>query len=606
MGFKRKLRWLILLLMPLFIFTGCGDLEPDMQDTRTVILNMDFHKRSSSRSISSVSASELSQYNSHLILAVPSLEYLTSSYRNYYSSFAQGLMNTADKNVSLEIPLNTQMKIFAFLFRDTYSLYDLISGYQEVGYYGESDKFSIGTQTNNLSLGITLNAASANEDASTGGGDDSGNDGGSGDYSNTDNEDASTGGGDDSGVDDSGNDGGSGDYSNTDTTAPVIETVTAVTTPTSNSTPDYTFSSTESGSITYGGPCATAGSATTNAIVGHNLIIFNTLSDGSYINCTITVTDPAGNESTTLHIPDFTVQTISTLPAPDNLSASGTSTSVTLKWNAVTDASSYTLYWDNVSGIDSSDNAFNNITNDNYTHNNLDNGTTYYYKVAAVNSSGTGTLSSEKIYITNLWDGMVAHYSFNGNANNVKANYNGTVSGATMSTGRGNDNNTAYSFDGVDDYIDFGSGILSGNGSFTIVVSINSTTTSSRILQQRDDQGFNGQYMLDILDNGSIKFNTYYNGFKWNVTSSSALNDGSWHHLAFVQKDNGGQMYLNGILEQTDNTGGKVNLTSSLKTYIGGDLRNYNSYYSGKVDDLRIYSRALSVSEIQTLHNIID
>jgi len=581
MGFKRKLRWLILLLMPLFIFTGCGDLEPDMQDTRTVILNMDFHKRSSSRSISSVSASELSQYNSHLILAVPSLEYLTSSYRNYYSSFAQGLMNTADKNVSLEIPLNTQMKIFAFLFRDTYSLYDLISGYQEVGYYGESDKFSIGTQTNNLSLGITLNAASANEDASTGGGDDSG-------------------------VDDSGNDGGSGDYSNTDTTAPVIETVTAVTTPTSNSTPDYTFSSTESGSITYGGPCATAGSATTNAIVGHNLIIFNTLSDGSYINCTITVTDPAGNESTTLHIPDFTVQTISTLPAPDNLSASGTSTSVTLKWNAVTDASSYTLYWDNVSGIDSSDNAFNNITNDNYTHNNLDNGTTYYYKVAAVNSSGTGTLSSEKIYITNLWDGMVAHYSFNGNANNVKANYNGTVSGATMSTGRGNDNNTAYSFDGVDDYIDFGSGILSGNGSFTIVVSINSTTTSSRILQQRDDQGFNGQYMLDILDNGSIKFNTYYNGFKWNVTSSSALNDGSWHHLAFVQKDNGGQMYLNGILEQTDNTGGKVNLTSSLKTYIGGDLRNYNSYYSGKVDDLRIYSRALSVSEIQTLHNIID
>ena len=331
------------------------------------------------------------------------------------------------------------------------------------------------------------------------------------------------------------------------------------------------------------------------------------MSDGSYINCTITVTDnPAGNESTTLQIPDFTVQTISTLPAPDNLTASGTSTSVKLKWNTVTDASSYTLYWDNVSGIDSSDNSFNNIANDNYTHNNLDNGTTYYYKVAAVNSSGTGTLSSEKIYITNLWDGMVAHYSFNGNANNVKANYNGTVSGATMSTGRGNDNNTAYSFDGVDDYIDFGSGILSGNGSFTIVVSINSTTTSSRILQQRDAQGFNGQYMLDILDNGSIKFNTYYYGFKWNVTSSSALNDGSWHHLAFVQKDNGGQMYLNGILEQTDNTGGKVNLTSSLKTYIGGDLRDYNSYYSGKVDDLRIYSRALSVSEIQTLHNIID
>ena len=55
--------------MSLFLFTGCGDLEPEMQDTRTVILNMDFHGKSSSRSSSSVSASELSQYNTHLILA---------------------------------------------------------------------------------------------------------------------------------------------------------------------------------------------------------------------------------------------------------------------------------------------------------------------------------------------------------------------------------------------------------------------------------------------------------------------------------------------------------------------------------------------------------
>ena len=82
------------------------------------------------------------------------------------------------------------------------------------------------------------------------------------------------------------------------------------------------------------------------------------------------------------------------LPAPDNLSASGANNTITLTWNTVSGATSYTLYWDNVSGIDSSDTAITSITNDNYTHNNLDNGSTYYYKVAAVNSSGTGTLSS--------------------------------------------------------------------------------------------------------------------------------------------------------------------------------------------------------------------
>jgi len=295
MGFKRKLRLLILVLMPLFLFTGCGDLEPDMQDTRTVILNMDFHGKSSSRSSSSVSASELSQYNTHLILALPSGEVLTSNYMNFHSSFAQGLMNTADKKVSLEIPLNTQMKIFAFLFQENYSMSELFSGTREVGYYGESQSFSIGSQTNNLSLGITLQ--STGTDTNTGGG-------------------------------------------STDTTPPVIAEVTPITTPTTDTTPYYTFSSSEAGTITYGGSCATAGSATTNAIVGHNLIIFNTLSSGTYSNCTITVTDSAGNASNTLTITSFTVQTISTLPAPDNLSASGANNTITLTWNSVSGATS--------------------------------------------------------------------------------------------------------------------------------------------------------------------------------------------------------------------------------------------------------------------------
>ena len=38
-------RWLILVAMPLILLGGCGDLEADMQDTRTVSLNMDFHDK---------------------------------------------------------------------------------------------------------------------------------------------------------------------------------------------------------------------------------------------------------------------------------------------------------------------------------------------------------------------------------------------------------------------------------------------------------------------------------------------------------------------------------------------------------------------------------
>ena len=87
-------------------------------------------------------------------------------------------------------------------------------------------------------------------------------------------------------------------------TAPIIAEVTAVATPTNDSTPDYTFSSTEAGTITYGGSCS---SSTTTAIAGNNTITLNTLSDGTYSNCTITVTDSAGNVSSSFTITSFTV-----------------------------------------------------------------------------------------------------------------------------------------------------------------------------------------------------------------------------------------------------------------------------------------------------------
>ena len=76
------------------------------------------------------------------------------------------------------------------------------------------------------------------------------------------------------------------------TTALIIEEVTAVTTPTIDTTPNYTFSSTKAGTITYGGSCS---SSTSIAIAGNNTITLNTLSDGTYSNCTITVADNSGD-----------------------------------------------------------------------------------------------------------------------------------------------------------------------------------------------------------------------------------------------------------------------------------------------------------------------
>ena len=104
-----------------------------------------------------------------------------------------------------------------------------------------------------------------------------------------------------------------------DATAPTLAEITSVPTPDNNSSPSYTFNSTEAGAITYGGDCSS--SATAAAIIGDNTIAFDPLLDGLHNNCTIVVTDDAGNASETLNVSAFTIDTVapvSTIDSPDN------------------------------------------------------------------------------------------------------------------------------------------------------------------------------------------------------------------------------------------------------------------------------------------------
>ena len=108
----------------------------------------------------------------------------------------------------------------------------------------------------------------------------------------------------------------------TDTTSPVIAEVNAVTTPTDDNTPNYTFSSDETGTITYGGSCS---SSTTSAVSGNNTITLVGLSDGTYSDCKITVTDYTGNTSNSLAITSFTIDTTDNTTTTSTTAIFGTS-----------------------------------------------------------------------------------------------------------------------------------------------------------------------------------------------------------------------------------------------------------------------------------------
>jgi hypothetical protein len=81
--------------------------------------------------------------------------------------------------------------------------------------------------------------------------------------------------------------------------------------------------------------------------------------------------------------------------APTGLTATAGNTQITLAWTASSGAASYNVYRGTSAGGESSTPIATGVTTVNYTNTGLTNGTTYYYKVKAVNSAGTSGYSNE-------------------------------------------------------------------------------------------------------------------------------------------------------------------------------------------------------------------
>ncbi|MFZ2149735.1 MAG: peptidoglycan-binding protein [Minisyncoccia bacterium] len=117
-----------------------------------------------------------------------------------------------------------------------------------------------------------------------------------------------------------------------DSVSPVIAEVTPVPPLDTDDTPDYTFSSDEAGDITYGGGCS---SGTASASAGSNTVTFDSLLDGTY-NCTVRVTDAAGNLSNLLAASAFTIDTTDPTLTSVNISSNNANTAYAKVGDTVT------------------------------------------------------------------------------------------------------------------------------------------------------------------------------------------------------------------------------------------------------------------------------
>ncbi|MCD4829079.1 MAG: hypothetical protein K8R90_06580 [Candidatus Cloacimonetes bacterium] len=207
--------------------------------------------------------------------------------------------------------------------------------------------------------------------------------------------------------------------------------------------------------------------------------------------------------------------------------------------------------------------------------------------------------------------GLVAYYPFDGNANDESGNEHiGSVNGAVLTTDRFENVNKAYEFFGTDEYIS-----VQDNNDFDLFSSIDSKATISTwvklnvvsgehtILTHKttgiDTRWVLGHYsapgngiFFAIINAGTISYQLH---------NLEELNDTDWHHLALVKDGSQYKIFIDGEISFTGTSTATVNANGNL--WMGVKCDTWPGDLNGKLDEVKLYNRALSGIEVRALYN---
>lgn len=165
---------------------------------------------------------------------------------------------------------------------------------------------------------------------------------------------------------------------------------------------------------------------------------------------------------------------------------------------------------------------------------------------------------------------------------------------------------TGCNFDGVDDYASVADNAILKQPSNAITLSawIYAPTPTSNYQMIIDKQPSTGSYGYTLrLDSTSGKILFRVSGTSnTDLLGNTVLSASTWYHVLGVYDGNTSKIYVNGVLDGSQaNSGTIVYDTSDLGIGRRGNQAAY--YFNGKIDEARIYSRALSPQEVVNLYN---
>tara|TARA_R100001198_G_scaffold92862_1_gene72717 strand:+ start:224 stop:1021 length:798 start_codon:yes stop_codon:yes gene_type:complete len=174
--------------------------------------------------------------------------------------------------------------------------------------------------------------------------------------------------------------------------------------------------------------------------------------------------------------------------------------------------------------------------------------------------------------------------------------------------------NISFDFDGTNDYLTRATiGSLQTTGSVSAWVKLDSMSANGFIFQLRAESGTDDQIIL-LWNNASavIRGNVKFGGTTNVVDSGSGLeNDGNWHHVVFTwmsgsktASDNYTRIYIDGSETDNDAIGNTwADASAPAELVIGRNSIQSNAYFNGHINDVAIFSDALTSSEVTAIYN---
>ncbi|NLR82906.1 LamG domain-containing protein [Chitinophaga eiseniae] len=217
---------------------------------------------------------------------------------------------------------------------------------------------------------------------------------------------------------------------------------------------------------------------------------------------------------------------------------------------------------------------------------------------------------------TSADSGLIAHWPLDSVtlANDVSGrHHNGISYNTTFTMDRFGKKNGAFYFNGINSFIavNDSADLRLTNTDFTLNTWVKldayNASYSSAMITKRDNGP--GGYVSGICGYASTGGAGYY-GYM-SAFSTQVINTGAWHMLSSVYTvaDQKMSFYIDGVLNKVVTGIIPPNAPATVKLYIGRDDINSptNGYFvQGALDDIRIYGRALSATEIQQLYTPAD